>query len=162
VFFVWRALIGRLVQELGWCFFGYNCEDGFDTGISLRPRITILTRFPAHGPARSLQGASHHTSSSLTSSWGRIRPRGGPPRTQTISCDYGDCDKRDARRGSGEQWSGTEWRKADEAAWARLLREHREPEACSCAYGGTVRVRTFSQPCVFSPLWIPRLIRWLL
>jgi hypothetical protein len=40
VFFVWRALIGRLVQEPGLRFFGCNYEDGFDNGISLRPRIT--------------------------------------------------------------------------------------------------------------------------
>jgi hypothetical protein len=37
---VWRALIGWLVQELGWRFFGCDYEDSFDTGISLRPRIT--------------------------------------------------------------------------------------------------------------------------
>lgn len=37
---VWRALIGRLVQGLGWRFFGCDCDDAFDTRISLRPRFT--------------------------------------------------------------------------------------------------------------------------
>lgn len=122
----WRSPIGWLLQELGWRFL--VGEEVFDTQISLRPRNTRLsTGFPTNPGAISFDSfnvACSHSFFLRTSFRGRNCPREELPRTETISCDYGDYDYRHARRGGGgaaKQWGRTgEW-KADEAAWARLL-----------------------------------------
>jgi hypothetical protein len=105
----WRSPIGWLLQELGWRFL--VGDEVFDTQISLRPRNTRLsTGFPTNPGAISFDSfnvACSHSFFLRTSFRGRNCPREELPRTETISCDYGDYDYRHARRGCGgaaKQW----------------------------------------------------------